>query len=252
MYDPITPFGRRWEIRHSFWLFWLLGPFGLTSFISFFYIGARAGRKKWLIAAFIYLIISFSSLYVAGDADEDSILLDIAAGLALTVWVGSGIHAFLARREYLRIIAKKIIDNPYRQTPPIKVQTRYPFFDDTKTAQPMSIKNVKKKKSHIPVADQEEPFMLRINKASLKEIASHPYIGNIVARQIVQVRDKVGQFNSYSHFVKETDIKPHILAKAKPYLIFNEKEEQHKQDEPKQPTVTPQKKEYRSGRIVDY
>lgn len=93
--------------------------------------------------------------------------------------------------------------------------------------------------------------MLKINKASLREIASHPYIGNVVARQIVQVRERVGEFKSFSHFVKETNIQPHILAKAKPYLIFDDEQRQMKTTKQK-PTETNKKKKYRSGRIVDY
>jgi len=254
MKDPITPFGRRWEILRSLWLIWLFGPFALTAFISFLYIGIRAGRNKWTIAGIIYLFGALTVLYILGGIEEDGIIVDFLAGLSLSIWLFAMIHGFLARKEYLRIIAKNVIDHPFKQTPPIIVKTNFPFFSDS--GKRGDLNAIKKRKNPLPIADQKEPFMLHINEASLKKIASHPYIGNIVARQIVDVRNKVGSFQSYSHFTETTKMKPHILAKAKPYLIFNEEDEANLnkkgRDQKQQRANSSQNKQkYRSGRIVD-
>ncbi|WP_102026760.1 ComEA family DNA-binding protein [Salirhabdus sp. Marseille-P4669] len=250
MIDPITPFGKRWEIRHSIWMIWLFGIAGLTSFISFLYIGSRMKKVKWNIAALIYFICMAQYFFYGGDYDIDHIIFEISLVIALAAWVISIIHGFNARREYLRLLATKIIKDPYITTPPYLVKTRY--FNTKGPMEVNTIKKIKKKKKNvsIPVADKEKPFMLPINKASLKDIASHPYISNVVARQIVDARKRVKTFESFAHLVQETNMKPHVIAKAKPYLIFDEKAQTKEHPPEKQEEV--KKKEYSTGRIVDY
>ncbi|MGY3714634.1 helix-hairpin-helix domain-containing protein [Sutcliffiella cohnii] len=256
--DPITPFGRKWEYRHSMWMNWLFGPFLLTGFISFIYIGIRAKKKKWLFYGAIYFIIMAQYFFYFSSYDINSTTFDISIMLVLGGWVFAWVHAFQARREYLRILAVKIMKDPLQPTPPYRVKTHYPFPTEE---QPFTtIKNVKKVKADLPVVDKKVPFTFNVNNASLQEIASHPYIGNILARQIVQIRERVGAFQSLEHLIEETNMKPHIIAKAKPYITFGNVEKQtptsaepSNDEEQNKPNASPsRKKETISGRIVDY
>lgn len=255
--DPITPFGRKWEFRHSMWIIWLLGPFLLTGFISFLYIGIRMNKKKWKIAAAIYFLIMAQYFFYFGDYDSTSFPFQMSIIVVCVGWIAAWVHAFQARREYLRILAINIINDPNRKTPPFKVKTNYPFPGLTVNQEYCDIKQVKKNKSDAPVVRQKEPFMLDVNKANLEEIASHPYIGSITARQIVQARHKIGEFHSLEHLLQETNMKPHIIAKAKPYIIVNDvvkpsantfetnNSNQYQSDSSKKENPI-------SGRIVDY
>ncbi|MBC5635674.1 helix-hairpin-helix domain-containing protein [Ornithinibacillus sp. BX22] len=251
--DPITPFGRKWEYRHSLWLNWLFGPFLLTGFISFLYIGIRTKKNKWIIAGVIYFIVMAQYFFYFGNYDSDSTFFNLSILLVCAGWVAAWVHAFQARREYLRIIALQVINDPLRHTPPYIVNTTYPFPGAKEPFE--NIKHVKKQKTSTSVTEQKEPFVININGASMQEIASHPYIGNILARQIVQVRDKVGEFKSFAHLVEETNMKPHIIAKAKPYIQFSEELQttpSNWEDKEKKPSGSTVKKEPTSGRIVDY
>src|SRR5690625_4289656 len=102
---PITPLGKKWEFNHSIWLAWLLVPFGFASYISFFYIAARAKKKKWFVAGIIYLLFFIQYIYFSDNYPFGHPVFTMSMIVLLFAWIASCVHAFIARREYLRIIA---------------------------------------------------------------------------------------------------------------------------------------------------
>ncbi|MEI3605606.1 hypothetical protein SPD48_07870 [Pseudogracilibacillus sp. SE30717A] len=107
---PITPFGKKWEFRHSIWLIWLLFPFGIAAYFSFFYIAIRTGKKKWLNAGIIYLIIFIQLIHISAEFSEEHWMFSISVAAALIGWISASVHGFLARREYLSIISTRILE----------------------------------------------------------------------------------------------------------------------------------------------
>src|SRR5699024_4526359 len=236
----ITPLGKRWENLHSFWLIWLLAfwKYGYLSFISFFYIGIRARKWKWILSGFIYLIIvivyfSIRQLVVKDIISEDHYLFDIALVIMLTSYVTIWVHAFWARKEYLQIIAERYIQKQGEQ-PVHQVVTEESGKATRKVEE--ALQQVKDKKvGHMGT--------IEINSASEAEIAE--LTGDTTAKEIVQARATGMVFHSLIDVIRVVHIKPHELAKYKSKLVFSSKsdhfDQQHKE----------KKQENIRGRIVD-
>lgn len=245
MKDRITPFGKRWEYRHSIWFVWLLFPFGITSFISFFYIGARVKRLKWMISAIIYLIITILFFVVSEYFPIDHIIYDIDLGITIAAWIAAWVQAATGRRLYLQLLAKKIA----RESEEFSIQLE----PGSRPVPISSIESIPKTIGQIQSVTTEslaKDQVVDMNNAKKEEIALIPGIGTILAEEIIQMRNQIGSFHSLSHFIKVMDIKPHLLAKAKPHMRFS-----HHDVAPITPTKTEKEKiesEYSAGRIVDF
>ena len=104
----VTSKGRGWEIRHSLWIGWTF-TFGFLSWVSFLYIGLRVTQKGWLLWGFSYLIplalvVILASVGAPPSLGVPALLLMFVSG------IGSIVHAFLVRKDYLRQLA----DSRYR------------------------------------------------------------------------------------------------------------------------------------------
>lgn len=77
----------------------------LTGFLAFAYIGLRAGKIKWWIAAVVYLAPVVALFWFTGKypdaAERDPTLENVVIGSFFLFWLISIIHAFLARKEFL-------------------------------------------------------------------------------------------------------------------------------------------------------
>jgi hypothetical protein len=87
--------GAGWKLRHSLWMLPIV-PFGLGTWISFGYIGARHQRRSWLVAAAVYLILDVLGLVfvvmspISGPETDWGL---IAGFLFLAMWPAGVIHA---------------------------------------------------------------------------------------------------------------------------------------------------------------
>ena len=263
--NPITPFGKKWEWSRSIWLGWLLFPFGFCSFVSFFYIGARAKKMKWIISGFIYLLIVVQFFIVDEQFHEEHIVFDLSVGLVLMGWIAAFVQAFLARIEYLQMLARQIAPD---KMPPLmvkprknqKIRTRGTISPSTKPAP--SKHPIKRKKNRNKSGKQ--PTLVNINRATEEQLKQLPSVGSFLAKEIIIVRRKVSSFTSYTHLVHALKIKPHILIKAKQYIVFSDQElkdrREQNQDNQNKPNQQKQNKlrqqhpqtKKQSGRFVDY
>lgn len=78
-----------------------------------------------------------------------------------------------------------------------------------------------------------------INMATEEEIAKVPGIGSLFAKKVVSVRNEEKGFKSFDHFVEVLLVKPHLIGKIKPHLVFSE-------------TGRPEQNKKTEGRIVDF
>ncbi|WP_017471415.1 ComEA family DNA-binding protein [Amphibacillus jilinensis] len=247
MKNAITPMGVKWELLKSLWILWLVVPFGFTSYISFFYISMRVKKRSWFIAGLIYSFIFIQFVLVDEFNLTDGFIGGISTMLLFVGWIAAWVHALNARKQYLPMLLEKIqldarsIPQPqdaFEMSPPVVSATAVAPLDTELTNENLT--------DH---QRQPETFEKKVNMniATIEEIASVPSIGNILASQIVEVRKQEGPFHDFADFVELVAIKPHILAKAKPFMTFaiddfdkgNDKQ-QHSQSK------------HSAGRVVDY
>ncbi len=259
--NPITPLGKKWEWSRSIWLCWLLFPFGFFSFISFFYIGARAKKMKWLISGFIYLLIVVQFFLVDEHFNEEHIVYDLSVGLVIMGWIAAFVQAFLGRIEYLQLLARRIAPD---KMPPLMVQPRNQQIRTrstiTPSTKPAPTKHPMKRKKNRKKA-QKKPTFVNINNATEAQLKKLPSVGSFMAKEIIIVRNKVSAFTSYTHLVNSLNVKPHVLIKAKPYIVFSDEElrnkrkndnnRQNKQNQHK-PDQQQLERRKQTGRVVDY
>jgi hypothetical protein len=104
---------RAWRRRNSRWLWPAVGGVGFLTWTSFLYIGVKAKRTSWLVAAALYFIafvICFVLIGMApelpdGSADTSSWQSNVGTLLALAVWFGGIVHALITNRQWLALQA---------------------------------------------------------------------------------------------------------------------------------------------------
>lgn len=228
-------------------MIWLFFPFGFTLFISFLNIGARARQLKWIIAGIIYLLIVVNYFFYLEYYEDVSLYENISLTLVLIGWVVGFAHAVIARTEYLRIRAERI-----------RIQgAKFNALNRNHSGQPSAISShgdlssiKRNKQSTESRSTSVTPKVVNVNKASKEELAVIPSINNILATQIIHKRNEIGSFQSFTHFISVMNMKPHILAKAKPYMKFSDEKKPHHPDENTEQNE--RKSSYSTGRIVDY
>jgi hypothetical protein len=113
---------------------WLLGPllgFGLFAWAGFLYIGVRAQRRTWKVAAGFYGLgagVAAGLLATAPAAAEPTVgetdpagaarQATVAGLLLLAMWVGGAVHALLANREWLAWVRAHTPSPPPPGAPP--------------------------------------------------------------------------------------------------------------------------------------
>jgi len=81
----------------------------------------------------------------------------------------------------------------------------------------------------MPDADDEEskpgkepqgPFRINVNKASMEELMSLPYIGEVKARAIIAYREAHGPFKTPEELLNVKGIGPKTLERLRDYIVF--------------------------------
>jgi len=203
----ITPLGREWENRHSLWLIWLLVVYkhGFLAFVSFFYIGIRTRRWKWIFAGFVYLLVEGLYLIRKYVDSTPETIRDIILAVFLFSIICSWVHAFLIRDEYLQIIAKREMEKRAEKDKDFENQQN-------------SITMEKQNKSTYETTYKGKPIF--INTATESEIAE--ITGSNIANDIIRIRNKNGVYHSLVDVIRHIQMKPHELAKIKKHFIFSE------------------------------
>jgi|SRR5690625_89627 len=245
MSKSITPLGRKWEMANSIWMIWLFFPFAFSLFISFLHIGVRAKQLKWFMSGLIYLGIVINFFIVSEFELEDTLYGDISFGVLLFSWVIGIAHAFLARPKYLVIRAERIRQHSLKFKGLNQNESVKPAATISRDALSSIKLNEKAVDSHPESVTSQ---VVNVNEATKQELAAIPSISNIIAAEIIRKRQEVGKFYSFRQFIGEMNMKPHVLARAKPYLLFSDETGDPTEDKNK----IEKKLNYKAGRIVDY
>ena len=245
MSDSHMKMTRGWKLANSLWILLTLLPFGLFAYGSFFFIGIRTGKKNWIRAGFIYLIITMVSFYIITTMDSDHVLTEIFVWVVLAAWIVCVFHSFAVRQEYLNIIFKRKIEYEYGLNAANKREIKDVASIKRQRDKSEKETKVNENNTHIKLT----PQVININKATEHEIAALPSIHVFLAQSIIQVRDEGVLFESVEQLANAVNIKVHVLKKATPYIAFTDNEVTELK---KQLDLDSTEKTNRSGRLVDY
>ena len=89
---------RTWRLSNSAWMLTSLLGLGLVTWAGFLYIGVKARRRSWLIAAgawagYVATYIVLSELFPGGTKEDPN---------TANSWVGGIVHQALVNRQWLR------------------------------------------------------------------------------------------------------------------------------------------------------
>src|SRR5699024_10015560 len=176
---------------------------------------------------------------------DEHILSDIGVGIILIAWFTSIGHGFAVRRLYLRILAKQKLEYESQQLRDQERLSNRPMTN----GQTVPVNEPSEEKE-----DQQLLGPININRVRLDEITLLPGIHSFLAKEIIQIRNKEGQFKTIEDFALKTKIKPHILSKAKSYIVFSDKDLQEKiaEKELEKEVEAQAESSPKKGRIVDY
>jgi hypothetical protein len=94
---------RGWRLLHSLWLLAPIASLGLLTWAGFAYIGVKARRRAWCIAAIVYAVgLGVAIALPSGKGPSGPELSDLAAGFAMAVWIGGIVHGVMVNKEWLR------------------------------------------------------------------------------------------------------------------------------------------------------
>lgn len=108
---PETPAQRladdSWRMRHSLWMLWGILSLGLLTTVGYAYIGRRAGRRAWLIAAAVwagYAVVVVTVFAIGGAQvgwDPTAGFTTTMGTVTVAAWVTAIVLQVGANREWL-------------------------------------------------------------------------------------------------------------------------------------------------------
>lgn len=211
--------GIRWEWMHSLWMVFLFTPYTLP--ISYFYVGIRMHRRKWIVNGYFYLISLGGVMYVIrlyGDVYEE-ILFGIP--LVIYVFLNGLFRSGNARREYLLYLAEHMDPDKKRELVERELQRQGSPNSNVLTKTQMFKRQSAKTKFVMTESERNNTAeVINMNKATAKEIAYLPAVGSLLADKIIYSREISGPFASFDELITETGIKARIMNEAKRYMAF--------------------------------
>ncbi|WP_214484648.1 helix-hairpin-helix domain-containing protein [Bacillus sp. SM2101] len=234
--------GKYWELTNSWWILLTLLPFGITSFISFLFVGVRVKKPRWIVYGLVYLAVCIVVFILPTSG--------ITALTALLFWIISVIHAYKIRPIYLIQLdvlqsKEKVLDNQKYSKLRQEAKERFNVSESTITRPPKPQTATKKRKlvnseeitTPTPV-DTVQVNKINLNIASEREIASIPEIGIILAKKVVIKRQEIGGFQSFKEFSEIMQLKERAIQNIEKKVTFSH--------------VDHISKEKKSGRVIDY
>lgn len=235
----ITSKGKAWELSHSIWMLWAIFTFGTLNYISFFYASHKVKQKKWFIAGIVYAIL-FIMFMTASELPSEHWLYGTALTVYFIGWIVSIIHVFKIRTEYLlRLEAEQLSGYKEKEIKSLKrkIAQEYGQTGSLNTAEVSE--SVLQDEEKAVKQDTIDIQIIDINTATEDKIAKVPGIGGLFSKKVISVREEVGGFKSFDHFVEALSVKPHLVEKIKPHLSFPQAE-------------FPEQSKKAEGRIVDF
>lgn len=253
----ITNRGKKWELRNSLWILWSFTL--ILGCVGFFWIGGRAGKRKWIISGLVYLVVNFGLLYTTQWLKtNNNILYNIAVALICIGWFAAIVQSFMSRKEYLirreavldlteatRDSYRNEIRNDYmpqgnNQQPsaqPLHQQATSPTYSQQQNTPAPQQSDVPVQ----PIVQNSQPLntlKIDINTCTEQQLANLPGIGVILAKKAVEMRAETGGFISVSDFCTKLNLMPHFSVQIENMTFAS-------------PVVPPKANSENTGRVID-
>ncbi|MGD8191873.1 ComEA family DNA-binding protein [Brevibacillus ginsengisoli] len=186
-------------------------------------------NQRWRIWGVIYLLVFIVALYPPSK--------NIGAVIALTLWIGSIIHAIKIRPAYLVQLDvlkenEKALDNQKISKLRQEAEAKFNVTENKKSQPPQpKMTNASQEEEAIGIID--------LNTASESEIASIPAIGIILAKKVSIKRQELGGFQSFEHFSQIMELEKQTIEKIEHRVVFSQVENNNTQNKS-------------GGRVIDF
>lgn len=258
--------GFLWELSHSLWVLW---TFFFLPCVGFFIIGKRVSHRPWLIWGGIYLICMLVVFTFIDSQYKDSKLFD---AFLVIYFVGSFVHTFVARSEYLRKL--RAIEDGEDLYEEQRRQSGVGYASANRTEQFAAQYNARhnrqaaetgrsttrqstsatERPDHTAVNTKPRQAaamaaatatsatasaaVVDINSCSLTELSALPGIGIVEAKQAVKYRFEHGGFTSFDEFATVVKLKPHFLVQLQDRVVCGPVSSKSETGTPQQPEET--------------
>jgi Helix-hairpin-helix motif len=172
------------KVGEHLYLLPLLGPFGWLSWGTFFYMGARAQRPRWLLWGGLYLAWTIAAVILlglngSGDDETGSEFFDGVGTIAsFVLWGVAVVHALTVRREFLHRVRLRGMTQTHEIEERVakEIAERNPAM-----ARRIGIGRPDR-------AHAEHAGLVDVNSAPVATLARLPGLDDALARQAAEIR----------------------------------------------------------------
>ena len=265
----VTKKGIGWEIRNSIWLLWSFTL--ILNCVGFFWIGARTGKRKWIVSGFLYFLVDFALLIAAPSIEKVSATLNwITVALMIIGWSAAILQSFLSRKEYL-LRREAVLDLQNATKDAYRTEIRNEVFGGNapqSVAPSVQPRPAQSMAQHAPQAAYHQPQqsapdkgavgvqsspvgMLDLNLAAEQQLAALPGVGVALAKRAVDLRKQTGGFVSVDDFCARLRLMPHFVEQIRVRAFASPPAPQTSPLEPQAAQPSPQSKSADGARVVD-
>jgi hypothetical protein len=221
---------RTWRMQHSAWMLPAFLCAGIFVWASFLYIGIRARRREWLLAAAGYagaIVVVFIAMSFTDDGVKESTSgAERAVSLViLAIWVGGSIHAVATNRSWLKWSAHAKEPLPWYAEGSATSPTISPTISQPDPlgdalagrtaglAPPVRVAT--------PTASTASPSMTSVDLNSVTAQQLEQQLGLTASESalITATRTRLGRFTDVTQVLTEAGLEPHRFAQIQPHLV---------------------------------
>ena len=221
--NPTSNRGCLWQLSHSTWVLWSLF---LMPCVGFFIIGRRVNHRPWVVWGFVYLACMAIMFTLIDSKYKDNSIFET---FMLLYTIGSIVHTFVARGEYIRRL-EALEDElaefyQQRQQAPTADRTQQ-FAQQYQTRHSQYAEDNQRSQEQQPARQATQsrqapppPSEVDVNSCTAQEMSRLPGIGIVAAKQAIAYRNEHGGFTSFDEFAKVLNLKPHIIVQLQDRVV---------------------------------
>jgi hypothetical protein len=234
---------RTWRLRNSAGVLWPIASFGLLSCIPFLFRGTRSKSRLWIIYGIAFAVVTIVLFATTTPTEADTGESTQSAwwgSILLAQWVGSSILAGMTNRKWLLWKAHHAPQAWYAQSPSVTDSLGSQSHSGSGDASAMF-----QQPSQQFVHQRVQQFAQQSSDINTMQLGDFERLGMEfeAARQILDVRTKIGRYSSFEHLLGSSRVPPHLLLPYRNALTFG-------QDNTPSAT-TPKPPGPRTGRTLD-
>jgi DNA uptake protein ComE-like DNA-binding protein len=225
---------RTWRMQHSAWMLPAFLCAGIFVWASFLYIGIRARRREWLLAAAGYagaiVVVIIAMSFTDDGLTESTTGAERAVSLViLAIWVGGSIHAVATNRSWLKWSAHAKEPLPWYAEGSATSPATSPTISPT-ISQPDPLGDALAGRTaglappvrvEAPPTGTTSPSMtpVDLNSATAQQLEKQLGLTASESALITAARTRLGRFTDVTQVLTEAGLEPHRFAQVQPHLV---------------------------------